>query len=467
MSGHRPSNSAIDDVRIGQVFAERYEIIRRIGTGGMAVVYGGRDRMLQRDVAIKILKPAVMDDPSAVERLRREARAAGQLHHRHIITFHDVGMGEGAVFIVMELLRGRTLAAERRRCQRLDSARVARIGAQVASALRVVHAAGIIHRDLKPDNIFLLEHAGDDFSKLLDFSIAKLPATLVDGRITQTGTVHGTPQYMPPEQAIGDPVSPASDIYALGAVLFEMIVGKAPFHATNVLELLAVQSTEDAPRVRTLEPDCPEALETLIAQMLARQPHQRPVSAEAVEQALAEIVAECLEKGTEPPPLPHGKKKLADAAKTARNDVFEPPSDITESPTVPLDKPLVTAPSALHATSSKAKPKKSHSSAVARPKSVKSRAVARRTGSSKPTRRTTQSRSVKRASARPGRGTTPPKKKTRPLSAQVVGKGPSSTAPRIADDQQRGKRSTLPSWSGQTSPDNPVAVPKDESTNSD
>ena len=372
------SGSAIDDARIGQVFAGRYEIVRRLGTGGMAVVYAGLDRMLQREVALKILKPQVMDDPNAVERLRREARAAGQLHHRHIITFHDVGTSDGTVFIVMELLRGLTLSAERRRCQRLAAARVARIGAQIASALRVVHGAGIIHRDLKPDNVFLIEHAVDDFCKLLDFSIAKLPATLIDGRITQTGTVHGTPHYMPPEQAIGDPVSPASDVYSLGAVLFELLVGRAPFHANNVVELLTVQSTEDAPRVRTLEPDCPRALDDLIARMLARQPHERPATAEMVDQELRTIADLCQSKGGEPPPLP--RKRMPAADRTAKSNAYEPEDTGGDRPTGPMSVPEVLAPEAVQggARAAAADDVTPDSHKVRRPQSVRSRTVSRR-----------------------------------------------------------------------------------------
>jgi len=468
MSRSKSNSSTIDDVRIGQVFADRYEIVRRIGTGGMAVVYAGIDRMLMRDVALKILKPQVMDDPYAVERLRREARAAGQLHHRHIITFHDVGSCDGTVFIVMELLRGRTLAAERRRCRRLPAARVVRIGMQVASALRVVHEAGIVHRDLKPDNVFLLEHATDDFCKLLDFSIAKLPSTLAAGRITQSGAVHGTPHYMPPEQAVGDPVSPASDIYSLGAVLFELLVGRAPFQAASAVELLTVQSTEDAPRVRFFEPDVPEALDELVASMLSRSSHQRPATAERLYDALLVIAEQCEKNRGEPPRLQ--RKRIAAADQTLQSAPFQLPIEESERPTTLMDAIKIRAPSASQSPATEVvvtalRPK---SRAVQRPTSSRGAAASRRSNTSMPSRSASSRHAASRAVARARQravqredsGGAPP-----PSDAEQNERDPQSGPPEppkpfdLPDapakkrrPSSRNHRSTEPNWSGQSSP---------------
>lgn len=297
--GQRPGPSSKDPL-IGQTFAGRYVIDRRLGQGGMAVVYAAHDRNLQRDVAVKILRPDVVDSERAAQRLKREARAVGRLHHRHIITFHDVGMADDHIFIVMEQLTGRTLAEERRTLGRLPFQRACAICAQVAEALRVVHDAGIVHRDLKPDNVFLVDRRGADFCKLLDFSIAKLPTTMVDGQITVTGTVFGTPHYMSPEQAMGDPVSAATDLYALGAILFELVTGRTPFVANNPVELVTQQGLRPAPRARDLHPRLPAELDALIASMLEKSPRDRPASAR--DAALALVAASKLRLDDPPPP---------------------------------------------------------------------------------------------------------------------------------------------------------------------
>ena len=289
--------SAADDPLIGQTFARRYEIRARLGSGGMAVVYAGHDKMLMRDVAVKILRPEASGDPTAAKRLQREATAAGQLHHPNIITFHDVGVAGDQLFIVMELLRGGTLSDVRERAGgALTVLRPAQVGAQVSAALRCVHGANIVHRDLKPENIFVLDRGGEEDVKLLDFSIAKLPEELVDGRLTQTGTVFGTPYYMAPEQAMGDPVSFHTDLYSLGAVLFEVVAGRPPFVADNPIKLLAKQSLEAAPTLRSLVPEVPRALDELVQAMLEKEPWHRPASAEEVERALRKV-AETEAKG--------------------------------------------------------------------------------------------------------------------------------------------------------------------------
>lgn len=315
---HRPQ-SAENDPLIGQTFAGRYEIRTRLGAGGMAVVYGGHDRMLMRDVAIKILRPEAATDPTSAKRLQREATAAGQLHHPHIITFHDVGMTGDKLFIVMEQLNGLNLT-ETREAEggSLDVIRASRIGAQIAAALSCVHGANIVHRDLKPENAFILQRNGADYVKLLDFSIAKLPEEMVDGRLTQTGTIFGTPYYMAPEQAMGDPVSFQTDLYALGAVLFELVAGRPPFQADNAIKLLAKQSMENAPTLASLGHPVPSAFEELVGAMLEKVPWHRPSTAQDVQATLERIV----QAGFVPPRRKTGaerakaKRKLAGKADT-------------------------------------------------------------------------------------------------------------------------------------------------------
>lgn len=280
-----------NDPMIGQTFAGRYEIRSLLGSGGMAVVYGGFDKMLRRDVAVKILRPEASGDPTSAERLQREAKAAGQMHHPHVITFHDVGMMGDQLFIVMELLRGRTLTDEREASGgQIGVLRTAMIGSQVAGALCCVHAANIVHRDLKPENIFVSQRNGSDYCKLLDFSIAKLPEEMVDGRLTQTGTVFGTPYYMAPEQAMGDPVSFQTDVYSLGAVLFELVAGRPPFEADNPIKLLTKQSMENPPKLSSLGVVVPVAFEELIEAMLEKVAWHRPATALDVQKALERVI---------------------------------------------------------------------------------------------------------------------------------------------------------------------------------
>ncbi len=271
-----------DPIQPGVVLGGRYKIGQELGRGAMALVFSAEDAMLKREVAIKITRTETLDDPTTPARMRREARTVGGLRHPHLITFHDFGEHLGRMYIVMERLHGLSLRAELDRSGRLEPRRAARIAGQVSGALGAAHDVGVIHRDLKPDNVFLVEGA-DDFAKLLDFSVAKVPEALSTGRITATGAVFGTPHYIAPEQAIGDPVSPRSDLYSLGVLLFEMIAGRPPFQCKNVIQLLTEQSTRDAPDVRTLAPDAPESLAHLLAVLLARSPADRPSSARDVE----------------------------------------------------------------------------------------------------------------------------------------------------------------------------------------
>ncbi len=305
----------------GVLLGRRYLVGKELGRGAMAVVHAAEDRVLKRDVAIKMIRGDALDDASTPARLRREARAVSGLHHKHVITFHDIGDYKGRAFIVMERLRGRTLTDERARCHRLDARRVATIGAQIASALAAIHDSGIIHRDLKPDNVFLIDHDGD-FVKLFDFSVAKVPDEIADGHVTAAGAVFGTPHYMSPEQSIGDPVTTACDLYALGAVLFELLAGRPPFAAKNVIQLLTQQSTTDAPDVRTFEPDAPPALASLLAQLLAREPKARPASARDVEESLRAIASSLELQDVVPPPVPKRppRKLMAEADRTLARD---------------------------------------------------------------------------------------------------------------------------------------------------
>ncbi|MCO4761095.1 MAG: serine/threonine protein kinase, partial [Myxococcales bacterium] len=289
-SAATPSSQPTDRM-IGQVLAGRYEIEGRLGKGGMAVVYKAMDRNFGRSVAIKVLRTDVAKDPIAAKRLIREARAAGQLHHPNIITMHDVGTAEGMVYIVMEVLVGSELSDLMEEVGAIDLLRSLDIGRQVASALVVAHRAGIIHRDIKPENLFLIDTTtGSDYVKMLDFSIAKLPSAMVTAALTRAGSVFGTPHYMAPEQVEGRTVCPQTDLYALGAVLYECIAGEPPFDGDSVIDILLQHARAQPPKASDLGIWLPDGLSDLIASLLAKKETDRPESAAAVERRLEQMM---------------------------------------------------------------------------------------------------------------------------------------------------------------------------------
>jgi serine/threonine protein kinase len=221
----------------------RYEIVALVGSGGMGHVYRGRDTRLDRTVAIKVLAADPAQQPHLRERFDREARAVSSLNHPHICTLHDVGHADGIDFLVMEFVDGETLAARLTRGP-LPMADAIRVAVEAADALARAHAAGIVHRDLKPANI-MLTRAG---VKLLDFGIASVPAIAEsadaftrtrNAPLTQEGMILGTVQYMAPEQLEGKPLDARTDIFALGAVTYEMIAGRPAFDGQSQAALIA------------------------------------------------------------------------------------------------------------------------------------------------------------------------------------------------------------------------------------
>lgn len=282
-----------NDALIGELLAGRYQIESKLGKGGMAVVYRAQDQSFGRTVAIKVLRTDVASDPVAAKRLVREARAAGQLHHPNIITMHDVGETGGMVYIVMELMEGRELADLMEEQGAVGVRRALDIGRQVAGALTVAHSHGIIHRDIKPENLFLIKHDGSgDFIKMLDFSIAKLPTNMVTAALTRAGSVFGTPHYMAPEQVEGRVVCTQTDLYALGAVIYELIAGEPPFDGDSVIDILLQHAKKRAPRLCDLPSlTLPAGLSELVDSLLAKKESDRPATAADVESALLRMIA--------------------------------------------------------------------------------------------------------------------------------------------------------------------------------
>ena len=259
------------------VFNGRYEVHRQLGRGGMAEVFLARDQLLDRPVAMKVLFPEFATDPSFVERFRREATAAANLNHPNIVGVYDWGEADGTYFIVMEYVDGRTLSDILRAEGPLHPDRVADVGADVAAALGFAHRNGVVHRDVKPGNV-LVTATGQ--VKVADFGIARAITANADEDLTQVGTVMGTATYFSPEQARGDAVDPRSDIYSLGCVLYELLVGKPPFSGETPVAIAYKHVQESPVPPRHLNTELPAAMEAIVLKCLAKNPANRYPSAE-------------------------------------------------------------------------------------------------------------------------------------------------------------------------------------------
>ncbi|HWM88631.1 MAG TPA: protein kinase [Kofleriaceae bacterium] len=279
----------------GIVLDGRYRVEELIGEGGMGRVYLAEHVDIGRRVAIKILHPVYGRMPDLVERFRREARAASKIGHPHIVDVTDSGTtDDGSVYFVMEYLEGVELASIIDREGALDVARALRITSQICRALSAAHAVGIIHRDLKPENIFLTVREGAaDFVKVLDFGIAKSSeAEEARGkRLTHPGMAMGTPEYMSPEQAAGRPADERCDVYAVGAILYEMLTGTPPYEGDNFMEILTKKATVDPVPPGSVRPELPPMVEGLVQSAMARDPAVRPPSMEAFEYELTKCLA--------------------------------------------------------------------------------------------------------------------------------------------------------------------------------
>jgi serine/threonine protein kinase len=276
------------DPLLGSVVAQRYKLLRQLGSGGMGAVYVAEQLGLGRDVAVKVIRRSLIEEQSAVDRFITEARAVARLNHPNIVTLHDFGDdGSGGLFIAMELVAGESLRARLRRSP-MPWRDVARVGVQLVEALSAVHAVPIIHRDLKPENVMLGSAGAYEIVKLLDFGVAKL----VDSDDTGTNLIVGTPGYLAPEthDNIKDP---RGDLYALGVMFFEMLTGAAPYSAANAMSLMLKHVSEPVPRASTTtEAEIPRALDELVVALMQKKPEQRPIDARAVRQRLEAILGD-------------------------------------------------------------------------------------------------------------------------------------------------------------------------------
>lgn len=267
------------DSLLGTILAGKYRIEERLNEGGMGTVYRGTHVLMDKTVAVKVLRPSLAADEKIVARFSREARAASRISHPNALSVTDFGEDEsGHVFLVMEFLSGRTLKQLIREEGPLPLSRVVEITRQIGDALAAAHAQGVIHRDLKSDNIMLLDTMTTDHAKVLDFGIAKIqePEGAVDTNLTAPNLVIGTPQYMSPEQCSQDSeIDARSDIYSLGVILYEMLVGHVPFSGDSPTMVMMKHLQEPVPSVLEERSDLPAPVARIVARAMAKLPGNR------------------------------------------------------------------------------------------------------------------------------------------------------------------------------------------------
>ncbi|RBP41110.1 Stk1 family PASTA domain-containing Ser/Thr kinase [Garciella nitratireducens] len=271
---------------IGKILSNRYEIIEQIGQGGMAIVYKARDQLLNRYVAIKVLRPEFVNDEQFIKKFKRESQAAASLSHHNIVNIYDIGVQENIHYIVMELINGKTLKEFIQQNGRVDWKKAVHIAIQIASALEHAHKNHIIHRDIKPHNIILTQ---EEVVKVADFGIAR---AITSSTITQVTDTMGSVHYLSPEQARGGFVNEKSDLYSLGIVLYEMITGEVPFKGdTSVTVALKHIQEEVVPPIK-INPSIPESLNLVILRLLKKNPDERYANASVLIKDLNHIYLE-------------------------------------------------------------------------------------------------------------------------------------------------------------------------------
>jgi len=271
---------------IGSILGGRYRLLELLGQGGMATIFRARDSQLDRDVAVKVLRPEYGSDPEFLERFRHEAQAAASLSHPGIVSVYDYGTDPAGPFIVMELVDGQDLATLLRRRGPLPPAQAARVASEVAHALGAAHARGLVHRDVKPGNILVTT---DNRIKVADFGIARAVA---DSGVTMPGTTLGSVHYFSTEQARGESATPASDVYGLGIVLYELLTGQRPWTGDSAAAVATARLTGAVPSPRSVNPAIPAALDAIDRRALALDPSDRYENGREMADALDRYVSE-------------------------------------------------------------------------------------------------------------------------------------------------------------------------------
>jgi len=270
----------------GHVVGGRYRLQQQLGRGGTASVWRARDTRLDRNAAVKLLHPVWRADPVAVERLRREAHSVARLEHRNIVGVYDFDVVDDDAYLVMELVEGRSMGDLLANRGPMPVELAVSVAAQICDALGAAHAAGIVHRDIKPSNI-LIDPAG--VVKVCDFGLVRLWGAAGEAALTGSGAIVGSCHYMAPEQAVGQSVDGRCDLYALGCVLYVMLVGAPPFNAATPIHVLDLHLDEPPVPLRAHRDDVPPDLQQLVAELLAKNPADRPATARSVRDRLTAI----------------------------------------------------------------------------------------------------------------------------------------------------------------------------------
>ncbi|HMA22335.1 MAG TPA: serine/threonine-protein kinase [Gemmatimonadaceae bacterium] len=299
-----PTREAPAPTLVGQTLDGRYEIVRKVGEGGMSSVYLATDRTMRERRAIKVLSAALSKDANAMERLRREASFGMRLAHPNVC--HIIQLGEtadGLVYVVMPFIEGEILSDRRHRLGQIPLDEAARLATDIAAGVHLAHGLQIIHRDLKPENVMVCRRPnGAEFGVVMDFGLAKERKTEGELRkLTATGIILGTPAFMSPEQLRGKPIDPRSDIYALGLLAYEMLTGKLPFQGRTQQEMVIARLRSEPMPLREARPDLdlPESVERVLVKAMQRQPDDR--YQDAIEFGTAFAAAS---RGEEPSPPP-------------------------------------------------------------------------------------------------------------------------------------------------------------------
>ena len=274
------------------VLNKRYQLVERLGSGGMALVYRARDLMLERDVAVKILRESFSGDPAFQERFRQEAKAAANLSHPNIVTVHDFGLDRGRLFIVMEYVPGAHLKSLLQRQGRLSIDEAVSILAQACAGIGYAHRAGLVHCDIKPHNLLITP---DQRVKVTDFGIARLLASIQPEEHSEV--VWGSPQYFSPEQASGNAPSPASDVYSLGVIFYELLTGQLPFYSEDSTELARLHRETPPPSPSKINPSLPSDLERIVLKTLAKEPALRFRNADQLGRVLVSYQEAAIQAG--------------------------------------------------------------------------------------------------------------------------------------------------------------------------
>lgn len=292
-----PEASALSeaDAYLGRVLDSKYELIARLGEGGMGAVYRARRLHIGDEVAVKVLRRDLVSDADAIARFRREARSAAIIRHANVVTIHDFGEARASgapAYIVMELVRGSSLRDLLRSEKRFKPERAVALMRDICAGVGVAHREEVVHRDLKPDNVIVMPpaHEGErETAKVVDFGLAKLRDLATEPSLTRTGAVMGTPFYMSPEQCRGEELDARSDVYSLGAMLYEMLAGETPFRSNNIAGLISKHLHETPPALPSGA--VPPALEAACLRALAKNADDRPADANAFRRELQAAMA--------------------------------------------------------------------------------------------------------------------------------------------------------------------------------